>query len=214
LFLTDKKYVQNQRVVDLGCHTGFLSYICQHLGAKSTSGVNVRQEPLDIGQYAFEQLKQKNFDFHLGDIEDKEFLLKTCANKDTVVLAGVCEYLKNPYAMFETLTNSDVKHLIFETNCLDVPDAIVRYNYQSTKSNFVGYNKEVKLNISAQISARWIEIILYYFGWKIEYYDIATNFNKDWFAVPNLTEFTPRVAKTLTVLATKFNDASDKMFYE
>lgn len=214
LFLNKPAYIKDQHIVDLGCHNGFLSFICQHLGAKSTVGVNVRQTPLDVGNYAFNQLEQKNFSFVLGDVENQKFLLETCKNKDTVIFTGLCEYLKNPYLTFETLTMSDVKHLIFDTNCLDVSDAIIRYEHRKTSGNFGAYNRNNDVTIATQVSAPWIEMILYYFGWKIEYYDLSKVFNKNWFAVPNLTEYTPRVSNTLTILATKFEKDTNKQGYE
>ena len=48
-------------------------------------------------------------------------------------------------------------------------------------------------------------MVLYHLGWKIDYHTIEHTFNKNWFAIPNLTKFTPQTHKSLTIMCKKFN---------
>lgn len=220
LLLTDNSYLNDRRVLDLGCHTGFLSYISLDQGAKFVEGLNVRQEPIDIGNYAFKSLgvDQSKFKFTLGSIEDLDCLKKACEDKDTVILVGVLEHLQNPYAIIDTITRSNVTHLIFETtvfddNCWTPPG--LRYNLQNVSSAFSAFADNNTKAWAAVPNLTWVESILYHMGWQIEFYDLSHVFNKEWFAVPDLKDtFTPGTHKKVSILAKKFNTVGTKNWAE
>ena len=206
LFLTDPSYYQNCHVLDLGCHTGYFSYIAKYLGAKSVHGVNARAFPLDVANFAYRELNQQDYKFDQGNIEDFDFLKSVCKNKDTVILTLVLEHMRNPYAIMEIIANSDIKNLILESSVFsDEGEPAVKYYRQSTESPFTVFDGDKTEAFGSIPNVAWFESILYHFGWKIEYNTVEYKFNKNWFAEPNLTKLPPKTPKTLTILCKKFS---------
>ena len=215
LFLTDPSYYQNCNVLDLGCHTGYLSYITKYLGAKSIHGINARSFPLEVGRYAFDQLGVTDFEFEQGNLEDLDFLKSVCIDKDTLILTEVLEHLRNPYAILEIISKSSIKNLILESAVFsDEGDPAVRYYKQSSDSVFTVYDNDRPEAIGAMPNVAWFDMVLYHLGWKIEYHTVERTFNKNWFAVPKLTKFTPLTHKTLIVLCKKFDTDSGRNNFE
>lgn len=200
------EYVKDQRVLDLGCHTGFMNYISLGLGAKSVCGLNARAEPLDVANYAYHELGQSNYNFVQGDIEDLSLLKQLCNDSDTVIFTQVLEHLRNPYSVLDTISNSAVKNLIFESTVFmgfDFP--MLRYYKQSSHSDFAAYQDKNKFPIGSYPNPSWLEFVLYDMGWKIEYYDIERVFNKEWFGSPNQL-IPPMLPNYAFILARKFTD--------
>ena len=163
LFLEDLNYVKDCKILDLGCHIGYMSYIAKYLGAKSVHGVNSRKFPLTIANYAFSQLGVTDFKFEQHNIEDLDFLKSACQDKDTVILTQVLEYMKNPYALLETISKSDIKNIIFESSLLDdISPAKLDYYFQSTESDFIGYdnNPDKKIRIRFSLMPQELSNIL------------------------------------------------------
>lgn len=206
LFLTDPSYYQNQRVLDLGCHTGYFSYITKYLNAQTVTGVNVRNYPLDIARYAYDQLGQDNYNFVQGDIENLTFLKLICENKDTLIMTFALEHMRNPYAIMETISNSGINNLIFESSVFsDEGEPALKYYKQTTESSVTVFDGNRTEAIGACPNLAWIEMILYYFGWKIEYHVMDHSFNKNWFSVPDLKKCPPVTFKSVTILCKKFD---------
>lgn len=215
MFLTDVNYIKDANVLDLGCHTGFFSYTAKHFGAKSVHGINARQGMLDIANYAFDQLGQTDYQFECGDIENLDMLQRVCNNKDTLILTLTLEHLRNPYAILKTISESNIQNLVFETMVTsDSGPPTLQYYQQSTDSAFTVYEPNKKTTLGCVPNTAWVELVLYSLGWKIEHYNVQNYFNKNWFAVPNLDKFPPKMHKTAFILATKFQDANAKNNYE
>jgi hypothetical protein len=217
LFLSDigLKYIENSNILDLGCHCGYLSFISKHLGAKSVHGVNVREFSIEVANYVFDSLgiEKSQYQFDVGDIENPNLIEKSCQGKDTVILTDVIDHLKNPYGILENITKSKVKNIIFQ--CALSPDVgypALQYYKQDPDSNFAGFG-----SVGAYPNTKWLDLIFYDLGWKIEEYTVVPSiFQKDWFAIPNLKKFTPALTDKAFILATKFNklDYISKNNYE
>lgn len=214
LFLTDVSYVKDCRILDLGCHVGYLSYIAKKLGAKSIHGINARKFPIDVANFAYQQLGMTDYTFEQGNIEDLKFLEKICKDKDTLIFTQVLEHLRNPYAIIETITKSDIKNLIFESTIFsDEGTPALHYYSQTTESPFTVFDGDLKTAIGCCPNLAWLEMILYFFGWCIEFHVVERQFNKNWFAVQNLKNFPPQSYKSVTMLCKKFEaTSSDKNF--
>jgi len=219
LFLEDLDYIKDCRILDLGCHIGYMSYIAKYLGAKSIHGVNARKFPLTVAEYAYSQLDVTDYKFDQQNIEDLNFLKSACQDKDTVILTQVLEHLKNPYALLETISNSDIKNIIFESSILDddVGPPKLEYYLQSTEGAFLAYDNDPtkKMTVGSLPNLAWIEQMLYWFGWKIEVHKLDRQFSKNWFATPGLEKNPPRTYKSVTILCQKFDTNSvNKNNYE
>lgn len=205
LFLTDSSYYQNCRMLDLGCHTGYFSYIAKYLGARSVHGVNARAYPIEVANFAYQELGQDNYKFDQGNIEDFDFLKSVCKDKDTLILTLVLEHMRNPYAIMEIISNSDIKNLMLESTVFsDEGEPAVKYYRQTTESPFTVFDGDKKEAFGSIPNVAWFDSILYHFGWKIEYHTVEHTFNKNWFGDPNLTNVPPRSYKTLNIMCKKF----------
>lgn len=215
LFLTDPSYYQDCRTLDLGCHTGYFSYVAKYLGAKSVHGVNARTYPLEVANFAYNELAQTDYKFDQGNIEDFDFLKSVCKDKDTLILTLVLEHLRNPYAIMEIISNSNIKNLILESAVFsDEGEPALKYYKQSTESAFTVFDGDKTESFGCVPNVAWFNNILYHFGWKIEYHTVEHTFNKNWFAQPDLTKFPPMTYKTLTMLCKKFSKIETNNNYE
>lgn len=194
LFLTDLSYIKDCRILDLGCHTGYFSYVMKHLGAQSVHGINARQGPLDIANYAFSQLEQTDYKFEQGNIEDLDFLSRVCKDKDTVFLGLTLEHLRNPYAIIETISNSGVKNFIIESTITsDEGRPTVTYFLQTCESAFTAHDKDRKIAFGSCPNLSWFETVLYFFDWHIQREDVYRRYNPNWFATPDLVNVMPKL---------------------
>lgn len=217
LFLQDSKYILDKKILDLGCHTGYFSYVAQHLGARSIHAVNAREFPVDVAKYAFEQLKvKKEYHFDVHDIEDLNFLSQACDNSDTVLLAMTMEHLRNPFAILETISKSRAQHLLLESAVVNEESVpMVYYSFQSKESAFTAFDdSERSIAVGSCPNLAWYENMLYWLGWKIEYFKLERTFLPRFFATPGLEKFKPSTKNVLTVLCTKFTDEKHKDNYE
>lgn len=210
LFLQDLSYVQNNRILDLGCHTGYFAYIAKWLGANTVHGVNARDFPLTVANYAHSQLGVEDYTFDQHDIEDLKFLTSVCQNKDTVIMTLVLEHLRNPYAVLETISASNIQNFILESSLIENNnEPLLRYYFQSTESAFTVYDEQKKLAVGSCPNLVWLEQMLYYFGWKIEYHKVERQFNSNWFATPDLEKFPPKTSNSVIMLCKKFKETSN-----
>lgn len=211
LFLQDSSYVKNNRILDLGCHTGYFSYIAKWLGAKTVHGINAREFPLTVAKYAYDQLGITDYTFDQHNIEDLEFLKSVCKNKDTVMMTLTLEHLRNPYAILETISNSNIQNFILESSLIENnSEPMLKYYFQTTESAFTVYDDNKKnIAVGSCPNLIWLEQILYWFDWKIEYHKVERQFNANWFATPGLEKFPPRTRNTVVMLCKKFKKTSN-----
>lgn len=217
LFGVKQEYIQHKHVIDLGCHTGYLSYIMQRLGARSTHGVNARAWPLAVADWAFEQLGCRNYCFEQHNIEDLAWLKTALSGKQTLLLAGVLEHLKNPFALLDIITASDVQHLIME--CHVAPDLgfpCLKYYFQTTESAFSAYDDDVrrKITVGCTPNLPWLEQMLYHLGWHIQEQSMCHCFSNNWFGTPGLEKFFPKSTEAVFLHCTKFQQVSDTNNFE
>lgn len=210
MFLTDPKYVQGCRIADLGCHNGYMSYIAQTLGATWTHGVNARTQPLDIAEFIFSELGVKNYSFECSDLEDLGNLKNVCDSADTVILTGVLEHLRNPYAILHTVTKSAARQLIFESGITgDLGTPTLEYRQENTASVFATHDGDRPMAVCARPNLPWITMILWHLGWHVEHLKLLDRFDAGWFAMQNTPGATPvpypRVTRHAFLLATKLN---------
>jgi SAM-dependent methyltransferase len=210
MFLTDPNYIQGQRCADLGCHSGFMSYMALKLGAASVHGVNARKDPIDMADFIFRELGMANYAFECSDLEKLDNLKSVCDQVDTVILTGVLEHLRNPYAILDTISRSSARRLIFEsgiTGDLGVPT--LEYRQENTASVFATHDGDRSLALCARPNLPWITMTLWHMGWHVEHLKLLDRFDAGWFEMQNTPGATPvpfpRVTRHVFLLATKLN---------
>ena len=204
LLENNQQYVKDKKILDLGCHSGYIAYIAKHLGASSVIGLNARAEPIDVANYFFKQLNQSNYKFINGNIEDFRLLENLCDQSDTVIISSVLEHLRNPEYVIRTITNSKVKNILIESTIVEdsISDPRLYYYIQDSKFDFNAFDGNPK-SLGSCPNQRFLETVLYYHGWKITNYIKYDSFSKDWFGIENLDTM-PTLRKVIVIAATKF----------
>lgn len=206
LYLSHPDYIRGKDMVELGCHVGYASYICKHLGAKSVHGLNARKHSINTANAAFAGLNQTNYRFEVGDLEDNQFLSTACANKNTAIVTAVLEHLRNPYSILNTISNSSIDHLILQSEVLyDSNPPYLKYYAQETSSPWSVYdnNKEVALGCVPNIS--WFDMILQHLGWQLEDFKVEPYFAKGLVAQSNSLSMHNSFFHIATIFAKKAN---------
>jgi len=186
ILLNNHRFIAGQRILDLGCHTGFLLYGAHHIGAAKLSGINIRGHALDVGKYFFNQLNV-DVDFYNDDIENFALLQNLCDQHDTVIMASVLEHLKNHEHILSIISKSQVKHIIFEGTLVqdDNLHPRVYYRIEDTAWDFASDNRQPR-SIAGIPNRRFLETMLYFHQWKIVDISMASEFNASWFGTENL----------------------------
>ena len=203
LLLNNQQYIKHNRILDLGCHSGYISFIAKHLGALSVTGLNARAEPIEVANYFFNQTETEG-KFIVGDIEDFNLLKELCNTADTVIVSSILEHLRNPEYVIRTITDSNVQHILLESSVVDDSSSEPRLHYylQDTEYNVNVIGKTDKA-LGCTPNQRFLEFLLYHHGWKITRYIKYDAFSADWFAKSQL-DTVPFLRKVVVISATKF----------
>jgi SAM-dependent methyltransferase len=204
VILNNQSMITNNRILDLGCHSGYMCYIASQLGATSVTGVNIRQQPIEVANYFFNQLQVPNYNFIVGNIEDFDLLEQLCNTADTVILSTVLEHLRNPEFVLRTISNSNVQNIIIESSIADdnADGPMLYYYTHDSNLEFNAFDNNKK-SLGCCPNQRFLEVILYYHGWQITKYEKHDSFSADWFGTRNLDTF-PMLRKVVSISATKF----------
>lgn len=116
LLTRNKQLIENQRVLDLACNNGRLSYPCLALGAKQVTGVEARQELIDLGKeylQGSEYLEKMNFvkaDLfeYLASVKKGEF--------DVINCFGFLYHTTRQVDFFREVKRIAPKHVIIDTS--------------------------------------------------------------------------------------------------
>jgi SAM-dependent methyltransferase len=202
--LKNQSLITDNHILDLGCHSGYMCYIASQLGAKSVTGLNIRQEPIEAASYFFDQLQVPNYKFVLGNIEDFNLLKQLCETTDTVIMSTVLEHLRNPELVLRTIANSNVQNIIIESSIADDnAEGPMLYYYTHDSSHNFNASDNNKKSLGCCPNQRFLEVILYYHGWQITKYEKYDSFLTDWFGTRNL-DTVPMLRKVVSISATKF----------
>lgn len=187
ILANNHRLLEGQRVLDLGCHTGFMLYIAHHLGASKLSGVNIRSNALDVGRYFFDQL-DIDVDFYQDDIENFTLLADLCEQHDTVIMASVLEYLKNHEHILSIISQSKVQNIIIEGPLVEDDNLHPRvyYRIEDTAWDFVSDSRQCR-SVAGIPNRRFLETVLYFYQWKITNISQTPEFNTGWFEQENLS---------------------------
>jgi SAM-dependent methyltransferase len=204
LLVDNQQYIKNNRILDLGCSSGYISFIANHLGASSITGLNARSSPIEVANYFFDQCKIPS-KFIVGNIEDFKLLKKLCDTTDTVILSSVLEHLRNPECVIRTITNSSVQNILIESSIIEdslLEPKLYYYTHDSTYE-FNAFDDNKTKTLGSCPNQRFLEVILYYHGWKITNYTKYDSFSSDWFGIEKL-DTVPVLRKIVVISATKF----------
>lgn len=204
ILIDNANYIKDQRVLDLGCHSGFMGFVAHKLGATSVSGVNARSYPIEVGRYFFDQLGINNVQLHINDIENFDFLESACNQADTVILSTVLEHCRNPERILSIISKSSVKNLIIESTVINDDNILGKlyYDKQATDYDFNAFDNNQPYAIVSYPNRKFFETVLYFYNWKVTKYNLFNEANIEWFKTPNLSTL-PQMRDYIVLSATK-----------
>lgn len=208
ILIDNADFIRGKKVLDLGCHSGFMLYIAHHLGATKITGVNGRENPLRAGKFFFDQM---NIEANLiqNQIENFQLIEKLCNEHDTVIVASVFEHLRNPEHLLDIISNSNIKNIIIEGSVVndDNREPKLYYRIEDASFEFKGFNKNLPRVLASMANLRFFEVVLYYNNWKITKIEPLGEFNKNWFGTQGLLN-TPFYRNSVVITAEKFDVVS------
>jgi SAM-dependent methyltransferase len=167
------EYIQNKRVLDIGCHLGYISLFCLHNRATSVTGTNVRERELSISREICELAGYSNFDFIHSDIYNINEFKNLCNQNDTVIISGVMYHINHHYSVLQTLADSSAKYVIIESqldgvdNDTDIP--YMRWQYEDALDSGNGLHRNNLKSFVGTPNRRWFEDALADLNFKILY---------------------------------------------
>jgi len=169
-------FIKNKKVLDIGCHLGYISLFCLHNGAEHTTGTNVRNSELEIANEICHNAGYSNCQFLHQNLYDLEELKKLCNTVDTIILAGVLYHVHNHYELIECLSTSSAKNIIIETKMPPLPFENLNYpciywRYEDSSDSTSGWDDNKKQLYIGYPNIQWIQNALEFFGMEITYID-------------------------------------------
>lgn len=175
--ITDNlKYIQNQRVLDVACHLGYISLFCLHNGSSQVTGTNVRPTELSIASEICSLSGYSNYAFENVNLYDQDQMMKLYNDHDTIILAGIIYHVNNHYQLIENITNSNAKTIIIEGEVYPSNDPVVHWITESTKPSTRSYSESTDQLLVGVPSLCFLTTLLEFFNWRI---DCVDTFNFD-----------------------------------
>jgi hypothetical protein len=166
------QYIQNQRVLDVACHLGYLSLFCLHNGSTQLTGTNVRVFELEIAKEICRLAGYTNATFENTNLYDQARMSQLYNSHDTVLLAGIVYHINNHYQLFEQITKSTAKNIIIEGEIYPSADPVVNWIVESTAPSTRSYSETDHQLLVGVPSLSFLTKTLEFFNWQIAKADV------------------------------------------
>ena len=169
-------HFQRKRVLDVGCHLGYLSLFCLHNNASYVTGTNIRNKELLIAKEITTLAGYSNCEFLNSNIYNFDDLTKLCNSHDTVLLSGILYHINNNYQVLKLISDSTAQTLILESdlkNSIDIGNSpIVNWKVEDTTNSIFGFEDGRSSTFVGIPNLKWIEQVLVQLGFKITYNEV------------------------------------------
>lgn len=162
------KYIENQRVLDVACHLGYISLFCLHNNSSYVTGTNVRPTELSIAKEICNLAGYSNFSFENVNLYEQTRMMQLYNSHDTVVLAGIIYHINNHYQLIEQITNSTAKTIIIEGEVYPSNDPVVHWITEPTKPSTRSYSDSSDHLLVGVPSLCFLTTLLKFFNWHID----------------------------------------------
>lgn len=140
-YLFAGQLVRGKSVLDLGCGTGYGSFLLSNLGkAETVLGVDISKESVD---YALTHYKNKRIDFQVGDVEQLKNIKPSSV--DIIVSFELIEHINNQEKVIEEIKRvmrSTGKCLISTPNKYTYPDNNIYHKKELYPEDFKNFLKQ------------------------------------------------------------------------
>jgi SAM-dependent methyltransferase len=176
VYLPNIALIKDKRVLDLGVNLGYTCIFASHFGAKSVTGLEVRQSWIDTGQKVLDCYPVKNIKLVQGDVNNFELLTNLCRDAQVVIALGLFYHLNNHYQFLKNICDSPtVETLILETAVPNLSeDMDICWHLESVSDPLNGYDSLSQVLVGAP-NVKWIEVALDQLNWKIVNKSVTTD---------------------------------------
>jgi SAM-dependent methyltransferase len=105
--------LDNLRILDCGCNSGFFSFECARLGASYVLGLESKEEFLQQANLLNSYFNYSSVSFQKMDLS--EIMAEKLGQFDIVLLMSAIEYLQNTVSFFKEICQITKKYLILES---------------------------------------------------------------------------------------------------
>jgi SAM-dependent methyltransferase len=175
-------HLQNRRVLDVGCGRGYIGLFCLHNGASHVTGIDVRNDLLDLARevnvlagYANHELKNVNINQH-------QQILDLCNKHDTVMLAGILPVITDHYGLLRMVAESTAQTVIVDScpsNIFGNTYPLVEWRELSTTNDQGPYQHTRSELFVGTPNQKWVERALIDLKFKIVYNQIFDLIQED-----------------------------------
>lgn len=171
IITAQQQHIAGKRVLDLGCHLGYVSLFCLHNGARHVTGTNVRTRELDISREICRYAGYSNCQFVYSDIDNSADLHNLCSTVDTVLLCGLLYHVNNHMQLLKTIYDSTAKTLIIESEVHErepwAPSIIFHKEASENPTHKLEPNKQFAFVGTPNVA--WIKTAMQYVGYEVAY---------------------------------------------
>ena len=172
IILQNANILRNKNVLDIGANLGYFSLFCLNLNSKSTIGIDVRENKLNLADFMCQKAGFKNYKFEKLDIGNTDNLLKVCEGIDTILFPGVIYHIANHYAVLSALSKSKATNMIIENlESLDFfnhHEPNIKWTQESVEGLMNGYLDSNEKVLVGAPNQSWINIVMRELGWKLK----------------------------------------------
>jgi predicted RNA methylase len=163
-------FIKDCDVLDIASYTGKSSASIKCMGARSVVGLEPRTESIEIAQDLIRLNSLDSVSFVKGDATDANSLTALLEGKDTVTNFGMFYHIADHHLFLKTICNSQVKHLILESEFgpeCSTPN--MDWYVETTDWDKAGFNGYASI-LAGVPNFPWVNIILELYGWQTVFY--------------------------------------------
>ena len=145
LYLANKNYIKNNKVIDLGCYIGVSSYTIMETGAAYVTGIDIQNEVTKFAPIILEKGGYTNCSFITADTDT---MLELPKDHNVIISSFFVRQVMEHYHLFEIIKNSDCQTLIL-WDSIDNEKQLKHWHSKHpdvllVEGNFTGTSQHVK----------------------------------------------------------------------
>lgn len=175
-------HLKNQRVLDVGCSRGYISLFCLHNSASYVTGIDVRDDLLDLAREVNRLAGYSNCDFKNINVNQHSQILDLCNKHDTVMLAGILPVITDHYGLLRLVAESTAQTVIIDSKTSNIfgnTYPLVEWRTLPTNDEMGPYQHTRSESFVGTPNQKWIERALIDLEFKIVYNRVFDYHNKD-----------------------------------
>jgi SAM-dependent methyltransferase len=168
---------KDKNVLDLGCHTGDSSRKIASFGAKSVTGIEIRQSSLDL---AVQETTSSNINYFCEDITNYNFINPLVAQSEVVACFGVFYHLFDHFRFLSCILKPNIEYVLLETlQGPDSPDPGMFWSFEPTDSEWNGWFNNLTEIPAGSPNISWITQSAKLFGFEVDFLEYYYGFGVD-----------------------------------